>query len=316
MDKGRAFFGKIMLFGEYSVIHKARALTIPLPNFSGRFSFVLNEGDAYSLASNKLLKDYLDFLKQGSKKPGYCRVQLNLEAFEADLENGLFFQSDIPQGYGAGSSGALVAAVYERYAPSPVKHTPLPDSKKLEQLKRDFAHLETFFHGTSSGIDPLSCFLAKPLLIDAEQGFLPAEIPPFDPANKLGFFLLDTQMIRQTEPLVNTFREKYQNLAFQSFFHNEYIPLVDQCIDALITGDSGLLLKLTRKLSDLQLKHFSQMIPSKYSSLWQQGIDSGKYFLKLCGAGGGGFILGVTNELPETCSFLSAMGAQCHILHF
>ena len=316
MDMGRAFFGKIMLFGEYSVIHKARALTIPLPNFSGRFSFVVNEGDAYSLASNKLLKEYLAFLKQGSKILSDCGLQLNIEAFASDLEKGLFFKSNIPQGYGAGSSGALVAAVYERYLPSALNHAPVPDSKKLEQLKRGFAQMEAFFHGTSSGIDPLSCFLAIPLLIDAEHGILPAEIPPFDPAKKFGFFLLDTQMIRQTEPLVNTFREKYQNLAFQSFFHNEYIPLVDQCIEALIAGDLVLLFNLTGKLSELQLKHFSQMIPARYGPLWQHGIDSGKFFLKLCGAGGGGFILGVTNELSETCSFLSEKGAHCHILHF
>jgi mevalonate kinase len=39
------------------------------------------------------------------------------------------------------------------------------------------------------------------------------------------------------------------------------------------------------------------MIPSAFHALWQKGIDSNAYYLKLCGSGGGGYILGFTKDL-------------------
>ena len=41
------------------------------------------------------------------------------------------------------------------------------------------------------------------------------------------------------------------------------------------------------------------MIPNKYHSLWQKGIDNDSYFLKLCGSGGGGYILGFTKNIEK-----------------
>jgi mevalonate kinase len=35
------------------------------------------------------------------------------------------------------------------------------------------------------------------------------------------------------------------------------------------------------------------MIPQSFQDLWQQGLDEGHFALKLCGAGGGGFLLGM-----------------------
>jgi mevalonate kinase len=34
-------------------------------------------------------------------------------------------------------------------------------------------------------------------------------------------------------------------------------------------------------------------VPEKWHALWQQGLDSKQFYLKLCGAGGGGFLLGI-----------------------
>ena len=51
-----------------------------------------------------------------------------------------------------------------------------------------------------------------------------------------------------------------------------------------------------KKLSRVVLNHFKPMIPKQFHSLWQQGIDSGDYYLKLCGSGGGGYILGFTPD--------------------
>ena len=39
-----------------------------------------------------------------------------MEHFRNDVNSGMYFDSSIPQGYGVGSSGALVAAIYDKYA--------------------------------------------------------------------------------------------------------------------------------------------------------------------------------------------------------
>ena len=46
------------------------------------------------------------------------------------------------------------------------------------------------------------------------------------------------------------------------------------------------------------------MIPNQFQSVWKKGIDSGDYYLKLCGSGGGGFILGFTRDYKRAQSQL------------
>ena len=42
------------------------------------------------------------------------------------------------------------------------------------------------------------------------------------------------------------------------------------------------------------------MIPSEFHDLWRKGIETNTYYLKLCGSGGGGFMLGFTKDYEET----------------
>ena len=52
-----------------------------------------------------------------------------------------------------------------------------------------------------------------------------------------------------------------------------------------------------RDLSLFQFEHFAPMIPTLYRTSWNEGFRSGNYFFKLCGAGGGGFLMGMTQDL-------------------
>ena len=47
-------------------------------------------------------------------------MRFNIEKLNADIADGMYFDSSIPQGYGVGSSGALVAAIYSEYAIDPI----------------------------------------------------------------------------------------------------------------------------------------------------------------------------------------------------
>ena len=47
------------------------------------------------------------------------------------------------------------------------------------------------------------------------------------------------------------------------------------------------------------LDNFKPMIPTKFHELWKHGIETNDYYLKLCGSGGGGYILGFTEDLDK-----------------
>ena len=48
-----------------------------------------------------------------------------------------------------------------------------------------------------------------------------------------------------------------------------------------------------QKISVIQLEHFKEMIPETIAMIWEKGLHTEDYFIKLAGAGGGGFFLGI-----------------------
>jgi mevalonate kinase len=62
-------------------------------------------------------------------------------------------------------------------------------------------------------------------------------------------------------------------------------------IEKLLENDKeGFYLDLAA-LSAFQLQHFSFAIPESLQHQWLAGLQSGKEIYKLCGAGGGGYVL-------------------------
>ena len=49
----------------------------------------------------------------------------------------------------------------------------------------------------------------------------------------------------------------------------------------------------------MQVEYFHEMIPENFIDIWQQGLDTGEFTLKLCGSGGGGFLLGFTRDYKK-----------------
>ena len=52
-------------------------------------------------------------------------------------------------------------------------------------------------------------------------------------------------------------------------------------------------------LSLYLLANLNPMIPEQFHAIWERGIQTGAYYLKLCGSGGGGFILGFTEDIEK-----------------
>ena len=106
------FYAKILLFGEYGIIEDSQGLTLPYSFYKGTLKFSDNQSD-FEKKSNESLQKYSDYLANLELSKDF---KIDVEAFKKDIEKGLFFDSNIPQGYGVGSSGALVAAIFEKYS--------------------------------------------------------------------------------------------------------------------------------------------------------------------------------------------------------
>jgi len=297
--KGPLFYAKILLFGEYGIIKDSKALAIPYNSYKGAFK----KADALTgqaLKSNQYLKDYCNYLKGLNTD----LVNFNLIQLVQDIDNGMYFDSSIPQGYGVGSSGAIVAAIYEKYATEKITILENLTKDKLLKLKAIFGVMESYFHGTSSGLDPLNSYLSLPILIQSKDDIESVGIP-YQKNGAGAVFLLDSKMIGETEPMVNIFMEKMKNEGFRKMLNEEFVKYTDACVDNFLHGEVKSLFGNVKNLSKVVLDNFKPMIPAKFHDLWKKGIDTNEYYLKLCGSGGGGYILGFAPNFAKAKASLS-----------
>lgn len=292
-----AYPAKLLLFGEHTVNIGSQALAVPLPLFSGKWAYASHLGPAELAARQMLLPQLADYLHQLQQR-GELLADLDVAAFKQALANGLVFESNIPTGYGAGSSGALVAAIFGNWKLENWKI----GSGSLLELKKSLAQMEAFFHGTSSGTDPLICFLQKTVLLGGPKGVEVIEKSSRGQLATAGYslFLLDTGMPRQATPLIEYFLAKMRDDAFAEHCRGELLPAVDAAIAAYLSGDGRRVFEEIHRIGGFQLRFLEQMIPERFRLIWQQGLDGDLFKLKVCGAGGGGFLLGITWDFEAT----------------
>lgn len=298
--KGPLFYSKILLFGEYGIIKDSKGLSIPYNFYKGALKSEAHLSDV-AKDSNESLKRFAEYLAQIPSEI----VEFDIESLRTDVAEGMYFDSSIPQGYGVGSSGALVAAIYDKYAVSKITVLENLTREKLLVLKRVFSEMESFFHGKSSGLDPLNSYLSLPILINSPDHIEATGIPSQTLDGKGAVFLLDSGVIGETAPMVSIFMENMKQDGFRKMLKNQFIKHTDACVEDFLKGDVKSLFSNTKKLSKVVLNHFKPMIPQEFHELWKKGIDTNDYYLKLCGSGGGGYILGFTEDLEKAKSALS-----------
>ncbi|MGY0407226.1 MAG: mevalonate kinase family protein [Polaribacter sp.] len=291
--KGPLFYAKILLFGEYGIIKDSKGLAIPFNTYRGALKTFDNTTEKSELSNHNLERFYQYLLSLKT-----TLVSFNLEELKTDIDNGMYFDSSIPQGYGVGSSGALVASIYDKYAADKITVLENLTRDKLLKLKEIFSLMESFFHGKSSGLDPLNSYLSLPILINSRENIEPAGIPS-QKAGKGAVFLLDSEQIGETEPMVNIFMNKMKNEGFRKMISEEFAITTDACIEDFLRGNVKSLFGNVKLLSKLVLKNFKPMIPTAFHKVWEKGITTNDYYLKLCGSGGGGYILGFTEDYEK-----------------
>ncbi len=292
--KGPLFYSKILLFGEYGIIKDSKGLSIPYNFYNGALKTDENPSNN-AIESNKSLKGFVDYLEEVDSN----LVTFDMALLKEHVSAGMYFDSSIPQGYGVGSSGALVAAIYDKYATNKITVLENLTREKLLKLKTIFSAMESFFHGKSSGLDPLNSYLSIPILINSKDHIEATGIPSQKNEGKNAVFLLDSGIIGETAPMVSIFMENMKQEGFRKMLKDQFIKHTEACIDDFLDGDIKSLFKNTKRLSKVVLNHFKPMIPQQFHDLWKKGIETNEYYLKLCGSGGGGYILGFTEDIEK-----------------
>ncbi len=294
-DTGKKYFGKVLLFGEHALIHGSPALARPTELYSGHWDY----NDSLAAMQAQIFNAFHAYCK-GLSIDG---IEYQASLFQKDLDKGLYFNSNLPIGYGVGSSGAVTAAVFDQYY---IK----PDHLNLNELKQILGSIESFFHGKSSGFDPLVCYTNTAIKLD-EGAVTQVQFPKY--IDGFSFFLLDTGFPRETAPLVKHYIQNYEtSAAFRQMINNQMTPLNRSAIRQTIEQDGENLFGCIEAISRLQWKFFEAMIPENIKNIWEQSLDAEHYKIKLCGAGGGGFLLGISSDITQTIKDLSPL--KCLII--
>lgn len=274
----RAYHSKVLLFGEYLVLEQAQALAMPLKKFKGNWGLVDNPK-----IKNPYFKEMLELLSFFQDKK--LNEFLDLKGLADAIQSGLIFNSNIRNGYGTGSSGALIAGIYDQY---------LFDNAQTDdfvEIRQRLSVMESFFHGKSSGVDPLISFYDTPLLVDQDGSIGQVHIP----SQSCSFYLLDSEVSRSTQPFVDIYNEKKRDTDFESKLLQPLKEASNRAIKGFLQGDLNFLSNM-EILSRLQFEGFKEMILPSFVPLWEKGLKTGDFYLKLCGAGGGGYYLAIGSE--------------------
>jgi len=303
-----SYNAKLLLFGEYSILLGSSALSIPYSHFRAEFSFI--HEDKYTdlklaVESQQLLKDLLLSLEASGK---YTDI-LDLPRFNKDLNDGLYLESTIPHSYGLGSSGAVVAAVYSRYSLKKTSTNKLTVSE-MEKLRMVFASMECYFHGTSSGIDPLTIYVSQPLLINKEKKPSIVGIPRNWEREHTSIFLIDTGGCGKTNPLVSIFLDQFAPNGEMNANAKEFVDLTDKCIHNLLNGNTNDFWQSLKALSAFQLNNLQHIIPNKMKTVWQEGLENGSLIMKLCGSGGGGYLTAFAPDHSNALEYIKTKRLQ------
>ena len=153
-------------------------------------------------------------------------------------------------------------------------------------------------------MDPLVCYVNQPLLITTTNNIQLVEIPTQTNA-KNSLFLLDTHIPRKTAPYVNGFLDRCKDPHYDNQCATILVPTVNEAIAALLANNWSVLYQAFSQISAFQLDYFDFMIPAAFKEVWQAGLQSDHFKLKICGAGGGGYLLGISRDYEQTQKMLS-----------
>jgi len=298
----RYYPAKVLVLGEYSILLGSDAYAIPLRSHRGEWVFpVIETGQNDELQlSHQEISRFFQFLSDRARADHFSSI-LDLSRMERELSLGISFKSNIPQQSGLGSSGALVAAIYDRY------RNPLAGTA-VEEIRKTLSELESHYHSKSSGIDPLVSLVNKPVWItggdprvmnDPEDGWLEGS----------ALYLIHSGAQGLTKRGVTGFWNRMSaDPTFTARMETTYIPLVNKMVNHLTNRPSQSEQSDWAALAALQTEMLGHLFPPAMKKLSEAGLKNGLFALKICGSGGGGFFLAFTAKPEEFTEYAEFQG--------
>lgn len=290
--------GKIILFGEHSVVYKQPAIAVAVSKYSKTYVYP-NE----SIASGEVLlkaPDYNNEIKivynpQDSNLPrGFGKLfhpvwiilrEMIKDDHKIFLKKGITIEisSKVPRGSGMGSSASLWVSCAKALSESFEFHF---NDEKISKIAFE---AEKFVHGNPSGIDNSVSTFGGGILFENGK-ILPLILP------KLSMVVGDTQKARRTRDMVARVGERQKNWTFYNKIIQSIGELVLDGIDYLLKGDAekiGELLDINHGLLDalgVSSPELNRMVEATRAA--------GAYGAKLTGGGGGGCMIALCS--PQT----------------
>ncbi len=258
----RTYPAKVILFGEYTVLLGGDILAVPYSDYAALWVKSSAEID-------QRLLDYVDHLSANPIK------NLSLSKL-ADLQElivqGTFLSSSIKVGAGLGSSGSVVAAIYDVCKAS--------DDLPTEALLQTFIKMESFFHGSSSGIDPLVSFTQSGVHKSGSDVLLVSDL------TLPTFTLYDSGISRNTQQLVARFKQRLLSDLHYAADIGTIKDINHKIISAVLSDTLDV--TILERLSILQYDVMDDLIPTSVKEEWK---EDEQHIWKICGAGGGGYFM-------------------------
>lgn len=267
----RIYPSKLLLFGEYTVLNGSQALAVPITHWKGEWI----EGESKTIEEDAPILAYVDWLKKNDIISAASAAHII-----NDAEEGWHYEADIPIGYGLGSSGAFVAALYDRYITKENSASPMSDLLMLSRM-------EGYFHGSSSGMDPMVSFSSEAVYKNESGVFQSVKDPGWPEGYQV--YLLDSGVERSTGPLVQIYKELLRDPEFKLKIELNLVPVVEHAIHFYLSGSGQMLEDCLSVISQFQREHFSMLIPDLVKERWDELSEIPGVYVKFCGAGGGGY---------------------------
>ncbi len=269
--------GKVIIAGEHAVVYGGQALAAPLSRYVT--FFCENYGpechQTHFFIENKIDPQFEEILEQLWQK--------TLDLFGSDyIHISCKTSSSIPLGGGLGSSAALCVALI-RLAEKILQ-------KNLNsQEKINFANtLETFFHGSPSGLDVSTSVFES--LIVFEKGQVATPVTLSKDANELfQFVLIDSGERSSTKDMIARGKNYFFGSAIRQDIIQNFNTETQKCLTALVEREPNLLAQSFKTLESYL--NAAGVVTPKMRSIIDKCEDLGCLASKPTGAGGGGYIL-------------------------
>ena len=292
--------GKIILFGEHSVVYRRPAIAAPVTQVSTRAVIQANPrgpaGEVYIQAPNIDLDAHLADLP--AKHPLVVAILGVVTALQVSRLPAMNIRitSTIPVSAGLGSGAAVSVAVI-RALGAFLGH-PLPD-EKVSNLAYE---VEKLHHGTPSGIDNAVISFAKPVYfrrVDQDN----TTIETFQAADPLPFVIADTGIPSPTAEAVSLVRRGWQ--ADQELYENIFDAVETIVLAARQAIEGGTQEALGMLMDENQELLVKMGVSSpELDILVQSAREAGALGAKLSGGGRGGNMIALVT--PETASLVTA----------